>query len=152
MDTKLLIKIVFLVPTVGLNFLRLMPKNRLTKSIIQRDIRQKLPDRGSGRAQSWNRKALLILLPHRLSSPDRQGDNTSDYPILRSEVYILSYLTIDYLCPSDLVYLLWCLNRLHLSVLKSADRDHQHTVFSTIRIVAYCSDRNLRSLMPDICP
>ena len=33
MDTKLLIKIVFLALTVGLNFLRLMPKNRLTKKI-----------------------------------------------------------------------------------------------------------------------
>ena len=101
-----MIKIVFLAPTVGLNFLRLMPKNRLTKSIIQRDIRQELPDRDSGRAQSRNRKTLLILLPPRLSSTHRQGDNTSDYPIFRGGVYILSYLTIDYLRPSDLVYLL----------------------------------------------
>ena len=93
-------KIVFLAPTVGLNFLRLMPKNRLTKSIIQRDIRQELPDRGSGRAQSRNRKTLLILLPHRLSSTHRQGDNTSDYTIIRSEVHILNYLTISSLNPS----------------------------------------------------
>ena len=152
MDTKLLIKIVFLAPTVGLDFLLLMPKNRLTKSIIQRDIRQELPDKDSERTQSRNRKALLILLPHRLSSTHRQGDNTSDYTIIRSEVHILNYLTIDCLRPSDLVYLLWRPNRLPLSVLKSADRDHQHPVFSTIRIVTYCSDRNLRSLMPDICP
>ena len=59
------------------------------------NLPQELPDRGSGRAQSRNRKALLILLLHRLSSTDRQGDNTSDYPILRSEVHILNFLTIS---------------------------------------------------------